>query len=380
MAKYAYNPMLSATGSKQNELSSEDFDSFNSLDRILSSILIELKDKPAVFVTLKEFLEHCQDVQDVKTLRGDIHQSIQVATNWTVIQARQPCPVHSPELIGALGSNQVNIQIDQLHKLYRMVQDGGHHAPPHCTPSEKVAIIIPYRNRLSHLHILLNNLFPVIIRQQLDFTIFVIEQSLTDPFNRGMLFNIGYLEALKLSGNFTCFIFHDVDMLPLDDHCLYKCADHPKHLTVSVSKWKYELPYPDYFGGVVAFTSEQFHSINGASTLFFGWGGEDDDLLMRVVLSGYKTLRYPKHIGRYDMIRHGPDVGNKPNPLRSKLLQSTQMRQHVEGLNTTKYKVNQIQKKQLYTWITVTLNMTEVIQVAPDAIRGDLVELESQLL
>ena len=35
-------------------------------------------------------------------------------------------------------------------------------------------------------------------------------------------------------------------------------------------------------GGVVAFSKDQFEKVNGFSNQFWGWGGEDDDLAMRV--------------------------------------------------------------------------------------------------
>ena len=30
----------------------------------------------------------------------------------------------------------------------------------------------------------------------------------------------------------------------------------------------------EYTGGVTAYTTEQFHKMNGFSNLFYGWGGE----------------------------------------------------------------------------------------------------------
>ena len=44
------------------------------------------------------------------------------------------------------------------------------------------------------------------------------------PFNRGTLLNVGFLEARKLD-NFTCFVFHDVDMVPETDIALYRCRE-----------------------------------------------------------------------------------------------------------------------------------------------------------
>ena len=41
-------------------------------------------------------------------------------------------------------------------------------------------------------------------------------------FNRALLFNVGFLEALKDFPHWDCFIFHDVDHMPEDDRNLYQ--------------------------------------------------------------------------------------------------------------------------------------------------------------
>jgi len=56
------------------------------------------------------------------------------------------------------------------------IEPGGKWRPSNCVSKQRVAIVIPYRNRKKHLQSLLYYLLPVLKRQELDFRIFVVEQ------------------------------------------------------------------------------------------------------------------------------------------------------------------------------------------------------------
>ena len=53
-----------------------------------------------------------------------------------------------------------------------------------------------------------------------------------------------------------------------------------------------------FLGGVTMLTKQQFTKINGYSNLFWGWGGEDDDLFNRVKISKMNVTRYPLKVSR----------------------------------------------------------------------------------
>jgi len=58
-------------------------------------------------------------------------------------------------------------------------------------------------------------------------------------FNRAMLMNIGFIEAMKL-GRYDCVIFHDVDLLPENDQNIYQCPEeNARHMSVAIDKFKY---------------------------------------------------------------------------------------------------------------------------------------------
>jgi len=118
---------------------------------------------------------------------------------------------------------------------------GGHYTPDECTPRDRVAIIVPYRCREKHLATLLANLHPMLMRQNIDYTVFIVEQVGNGSFNRAKLFNVGYFEANKMM-DFDCYIFHDVDLVPEDDRNMYTCPqqDAPRHMSVAVDKFSYK--------------------------------------------------------------------------------------------------------------------------------------------
>lgn len=64
----------------------------------------------------------------------------------------------------------------------------------------------------------------------------LVPQDGDETFNRAKLLNVGYQEALK-EDNYECFVFSDVDLIPMDDRNIYKCFSQPRHLSVSMDKF-----------------------------------------------------------------------------------------------------------------------------------------------
>ncbi|KAK6726800.1 hypothetical protein RB195_004858 [Necator americanus] len=265
------------------------------------------------------------------------------------------CPLTPPGLVGPIRVWMDSPSMDTLQKLYHYVEDGGHGQPKECRSRHRVAIVVPYRDRESHLRILLHNLHSFLTKQQLDYAIVIVEQIANQTFNRAKLMNVGFAESMKLYP-WECFIFHDVDLLPEDDRNLYSCPTIPRHMSVAIDKFDYKLPYKAIFGGISAMTVEQLRSINGFSNRYWGWGGEDDDLADRVSTVGFKIARYPATIARYKMIKHAHETKSNPvNKCRYKLLAQTKKKWKYDGLNSLKYEVVKLELLPLYTHVVVDL-------------------------
>nr|XP_054922487.1 beta-1,4-N-acetylgalactosaminyltransferase bre-4-like isoform X2 [Dermacentor andersoni] len=200
--------------------------------------------------------------------------------NTSSTPALELCPLVPPHLVGRLKVLKEAPSFETMEKEFPHILPGGRYQPKDCTARHRVAILVPYRDREEHLRVFLYNMHQMLPRQQIDYTIFVIEQAGQGKFNRAKLFNVGYLEALALY-DYQCFIFHDVDLIPEDDRNLYTCPEQPRHMSVAIDTMKYRLPYALIFGGVSALKKEHMQLVNGFSNEYWGWGGEDDDMSYR---------------------------------------------------------------------------------------------------
>ena len=238
------------------------------------------------------------------------------------------------------------------------IKVGGKYINHKCKTNQNIAIIVPYRNRSEHLQVFLRYMHQYLVKQNaINYQIFVIEQNDQSPFNRATLLNIGFFESIQLNPDLNCFIFHDVDILPLDVRQLYTCSETPRHLCSYLDKFRFVLIYPNLFGGVVAIQKDQFIKVNGYSNMYKGWGGEDDDFYQRIKHHFGRIERYSKEIGRcvmknhhqYELINHD----------RSHLLKNVIDRSYSDGLSNLKqtYNRNQVELNPLYVKINVDLRL-----------------------
>ena len=160
---------------------------------------------------------------------------------------------------------------------------------------EKLAIVVPYRNRKEHLDKFLPAIESCSFLDGIDYEILIVEQEDGKPFNRGKILNVG----AAYSKNSTYYCFHDVDMLPISSD--YSYVSSPTHLASEAEQFGFKLPYNGYFGGVTLFDKHSFIRINGYSNDYWGWGAEDDDVMFRCIAKGIRPAR---KIGRYSSLSH----------------------------------------------------------------------------
>ena len=123
----------------------------------------------------------------------------------------------------------------------RYLELGGEWRPKSCMAKNKIAIIIPHRDRLENLKILINNLHVFLQNQQAHYKIYITEPHELLEFNKALIMNAAVKEIMKEEdNNWDCFIFHDVDLLPEYENIIYRCtSDLPLLLCVSTSMNNY---------------------------------------------------------------------------------------------------------------------------------------------
>ncbi|BES94542.1 Galactosyl_T_2 [Nesidiocoris tenuis] len=252
---------------------------------------------------------------------------------------------------------QADEALDSLAERYG-VRPGGAWRPKDCVPLYRIAVIVSYRDRPDNLNDFLAYMHPFLSSQNLDYRIVIVEQVAGRPFNRAKLFNVGFqeIEKLKSSGQFakppSCYIFHDVDLIPQDGRNVYACTKLVRHMSANIDVFEYKVPYDSIIGGAVAVGRRRFLEANGFSNTFFGWGGEDDDFYNRITRDGGRVCRYSADVSRYVMLSHKKQ---KPSADRYYFLVTGKDRYATDGLNSLKYTVVKFELLPLYTRIVVDI-------------------------
>lgn len=203
----------------------------------------------------------------------------------------------------------------------------------------KLGIIIPYRDRKDHLQAS----SPVL--KQFGH-LYVVEQMDKQPFNRGKLLNIGFLEFKK---EFDYFAAHDVDLIP-QAMGYYGYSEIPCHLASQAEQFGYRMPYENYFGGVTLFPNEVFEKVNGFGNEFAGWGGEDDHLRRKIEAM---SIPIKSRQCKFSSLPHGRQIDNAMRLENAKKAKGEI--QWGDGLTSCKYEVVHCEDLEHYTLLQVKL-------------------------
>lgn len=211
---------------------------------------------------------------------------------------------------------------------------------------KKFSILIPYRNnlyqnRFEQLKTIIPYLEEKLSKYSNNFKIIVIEQNDDgQKFNRGSLLNIGHELAEK--NNSEYLIFHDVDLLPNNDILKYYLTfpHKPIHIGNRITKYTYDL----FIGAVFSVSIKDNKKVNGFSNCFWGWGGEDDAYLNRMVKNDMTIYKVAE--GVYDEMPHKKDWKNViPKEIKRKLIGENKYKWKYDGINSIKYEI--LNKKYL---------------------------------
>jgi len=212
-----------------------------------------------------------------------------------------------------------------------------------------VAIVVPFRDRQSQLSIFLPYMHQLLQDQGINYTILVVEQVSRSKFNRAKLLNIGYEQVLKTFPDCKCFIFHDVDLIPINADNYYVCLEKPRHMISSLNEFRYNLPYPEMTGGALAISSDQFVQVHGFSNQFYGWGGEDDEFHNRLAEKHLQPIRLSPDLARYVSLKHVKQSSDKSSVNMDTIVPKN------DGLKTLNYTISSYTKFNDHTLVRVVL-------------------------
>jgi hypothetical protein len=198
--------------------------------------------------------------------------------------------------------------------------------------------------------------------------IYIITQKADDlKFNIGKLKNIGFIEACKRK-QYNNIVFTDIDMIANIELLPLLCRVPKTIMSLAYQGTRYVLPgdksIKPFLGGMINISVENFKKINGYPNNFFGWGGEDDSLILRVHDALGNVIEIPKNGSVADLEPY-ISVKDKVTDLKQKQQKETNVTEKItsdfehwkqNGLNSIKYTVLGQYSVESFTEIIVDIS------------------------
>lgn len=223
----------------------------------------------------------------------------------------------------------------------------------------KLSIIVPYRDRVSHLDIFIPHMNEYLSSEGLDYSITIVEQTDDSLFNRAKLLNVGFLETAE-SSDYSAF--HDVDMVPVKPNAGYHFTKTARQV---FSPTEYSM------GGISLVNNEVNFKVNGWSNSYWGWGGEDRNYAHRFANHGI-SLEESQGFRKWAWGKeHFKELSGHHDPVR-KQLKKTQQKitksfkkdpslNDRDGLSNCSYTIESVGRFETHDLIKVNLNEEQKI-------------------
>jgi RNase P/RNase MRP subunit p29 len=195
-----------------------------------------------------------------------------------------------------------------------------------------------------------------IMKNVCEYHIYIIEQSQDgELFNIGKLKNIGFEIASK-NAKYDNYIFSDIDTIPNYDLLPYFLKKEESIVSLAARGTRYPNKiHKPFLGALIGCNEKIFKKINGYPNNFWGWGGEDDSLLIRLHQEKINKIMVPKEGSTIDIEENdGKSVNivtkikvllkNKKDELKFEKLYWDIENYKTNGINSLQYKILETNK------------------------------------
>tara|TARA_R110000868_G_scaffold267971_1_gene527221 strand:- start:901 stop:2415 length:1515 start_codon:yes stop_codon:yes gene_type:complete len=188
-------------------------------------------------------------------------------------------------------------------------------------------IVVPYRNREEHLKGFLENSPKYFDQQRLTYDILICELDQKGDWNAGLCVN-SVVDFVDRGKEYEWLYIHHVDVWPTEGQWLF-----PKGKEVFFNLGDY---------GSCLMNMETFFEVKGYSNDFWGWGGEDNDLYMRlrdieytcVDVSSNHPVKYNTEFQKHERKFNG---SNYANGLKNLMVHSKKERNDITNFSEHGY-------------------------------------------